>query len=473
MCSSDLSEHQVLEPGRAVRPHDDEVDGFLFRAGQDVLNRQTRFDDDLDGQARRTGGRGERLGLFLELRGFNLPGREFAADGRHRQPGHGQKDLVVDVEHRHACREEPGDDDRLLERVLGGVREVGGTEDASNSQHGNSVGAAGRRCRLSVDGPVPSYATCTFPTGSNGNFHPHHWHPHCAPVGCGHWFLSGRDRELRVMTMPVHVTFRDLATNDTLDALIRERADSLQTSYGRIQNCRVLVEVPHRHHRSGNRYQVRIERSGLSKRMAWSLGFVCHNNPPRSQAMEGIIQLTDAQRKTVLSHFRFGSTPQDFGYFRTRWSCEILSELLLEQESVVCSSETVRRWMQHFGFVWRRPGPIVGPTDPFYDEKMRKIRKLLRGLPANEIAVFQDEVDINLNPKIGSQWMPRGLQAEVETPGNNRKLYLSGSLAWTTGTLLVSEPQTRRNSDSFLDHLDDLRRRLRGSQYPSGGLSSL
>lgn len=61
------------------------------------------------------------------------------------------------------------------------------------------------------------------------------------------------------MTMPVHVTFRDLATNDTLDALIRERADSLQTSYGRIQNCRVLVEVPHRHHRSGNRYQVRIE----------------------------------------------------------------------------------------------------------------------------------------------------------------------------------------------------------------------
>ena len=177
--------------------------------------------------------------------------------------------------------------------------------------------------------------------------------------------------------------------------------------------------------------------------------------------MEGIIQLTDAQRKTVLSHFRFGSTarvsrhahilllldrgwsyreimdamlcgsdlivdikrryvseglesalgmkmeapaepawsetictwvvgstPQDFGYFRTRWSCEILSELLLEQESVVCSSETVRRWMQHFGFVWRRPGPIVGPTDPFYDEKMRKIRKLLRGLPANEIAWF-------------------------------------------------------------------------------------
>lgn len=63
------------------------------------------------------------------------------------------------------------------------------------------------------------------------------------------------------MTMPVHVTFRDLATNDALDALIRERADSLQTTYGRIQACRVLVEVPHRHHRSGNRFHVRIELS--------------------------------------------------------------------------------------------------------------------------------------------------------------------------------------------------------------------
>jgi transposase len=93
---------------------------------------------------------------------------------------------------------------------------------------------------------------------------------------------------------------------------------------------------------------------------------------------------------------------------------------------------------------------------------MRQIRRLLRHLSTNEIAVFQDEVDINLNPKIGSQWMARGLQAEVETPGNNQKLYLSGSLIWTTGTLLVSEPQRRRNSDLFLAHLDDLRRRLRG-----------
>ncbi|MGE3511752.1 MAG: HPF/RaiA family ribosome-associated protein [Vicinamibacterales bacterium] len=62
-----------------------------------------------------------------------------------------------------------------------------------------------------------------------------------------------------MMTMPVHVTFRDLATNEALDALIRERAEALHTTYPRMLSCRVLVEVPHRHHRSGNRYHVRIE----------------------------------------------------------------------------------------------------------------------------------------------------------------------------------------------------------------------
>ncbi len=63
------------------------------------------------------------------------------------------------------------------------------------------------------------------------------------------------------MTMPVHVTFRDLAQNDVLEALIRERAETLPHTYNRLLHCRVLVEVPHRHHRAGNRYRVRIELS--------------------------------------------------------------------------------------------------------------------------------------------------------------------------------------------------------------------
>lgn len=154
-------------------------------------------------------------------------------------------------------------------------------------------------------------------------------------------------------------------------------------------------------------------------------------------------------------------TPQDFGYYRSRWTAGLLADLLQEEQGIKVSSETMRRVLHQLGFVWRRPRPIVGPVDPEYHQKLRRIRQLLNTLPVDEVAVFQDEVDVNLNPRIGNQWMLRGEQTEVSTPGNNVKRYLSGSLVWGTGTLLVSPPGKRRNADLFIEHLDDLRSRLR------------
>jgi putative transposase len=155
------------------------------------------------------------------------------------------------------------------------------------------------------------------------------------------------------------------------------------------------------------------------------------------------------------------TTPADFGYFRTRWSCETLAEVLAWEAGVRKSGEAVRRGLRRLGFVWRRPRPVVGPVDPEYGEKVRAIRDLLARLPADEAAVFEDEVDVHLNPKIGSCWMPRGRQAEVPTPGNNEKRHLAGSLVWRTGTLIVSPAGRRRNAELFVAHLDHLRRRMR------------
>lgn len=163
----------------------------------------------------------------------------------------------------------------------------------------------------------------------------------------------------------------------------------------------------------------------------------------------------------VVVRWLLSKTPQDFGFFRTRWSCALLALLLWEQERIRISPETVRRGMRRMEFVWRRPRPVVGPRDPEYDAKLRKIQRLIASLAADETVVFQDEVDIHLNPKIGACWMPRGEQAEVVTPGNNEKRHLAGSLHWRTGSLLLSPPGQRRNADLFVAHLDDLRRRLR------------
>jgi transposase len=152
-------------------------------------------------------------------------------------------------------------------------------------------------------------------------------------------------------------------------------------------------------------------------------------------------------------------SPRDFGFLRSRWCCGVIVLLLVEIHELCVSPETVRRWLHRERLVWRRPRPVVGPTDPEREVKLQALRQLLATLPANEIVVFQDEVDINLNPKIGAMWMRRGQQAEIPTPGTNAKRYLAGFLNWRPGALLVTEglPKEGRSAALFVRHLDDLR----------------
>jgi transposase len=154
-------------------------------------------------------------------------------------------------------------------------------------------------------------------------------------------------------------------------------------------------------------------------------------------------------------------TPADFGLRRSRWSCEALAVVLSERVGVNLGRESVRCILREMGFVWRRPRPVVGPADPDHEQKMRALRALLADLPASEVAVFQDEVQLDLNPKIGSAWMLEGIQQEVVTPGDNVRRHLSVSMLVGTGRLVVSEPTLRRNSEQFVAHLADLCRRLR------------
>lgn len=59
--------------------------------------------------------------------------------------------------------------------------------------------------------------------------------------------------------IPSHITFRGISHSPELDADIAERIEALAKLYPRITRCRVLLEVPHRHHRDGTHVHVRIE----------------------------------------------------------------------------------------------------------------------------------------------------------------------------------------------------------------------
>lgn len=155
--------------------------------------------------------------------------------------------------------------------------------------------------------------------------------------------------------------------------------------------------------------------------------------------------------------------PAEFGFARSRWSCEAVAVLLWEDHAVPVSRETVRRWLRGAGLVWRRPRPVLRPKDPDRRAKLAAVRALLHSLPGDETAVFMDEVDVNLNPEVGSMWMRKGAQAAVETPGVNEKRYLAGSIHWRTGRVILTEglPKEGRSAALFCRHLDELRRALR------------
>lgn len=158
-----------------------------------------------------------------------------------------------------------------------------------------------------------------------------------------------------------------------------------------------------------------------------------------------------------------GRSPRDYGHRRPTWTRELLVAVMAKQTGVKVHVGTMSRALQQIRARRGRPQPTVGCpwAKAAKTRRIRLIHRLIETLGDDEVAVWEDEVDVHLNPKIGSCWMRRGQQAEVVTPGNNEKRHLAGSLHWRTGRLLLSAPGKRRNAELFVAHLDDLRRRLR------------
>jgi transposase len=153
-----------------------------------------------------------------------------------------------------------------------------------------------------------------------------------------------------------------------------------------------------------------------------------------------------------------GTTPQDHGWERTTWSTELLARTLSERVGTSLSPSTVRRMLRQLGARWGLPRPVVRCpwSKRKKNKRMRQIEALLADLPADEVVLYQDEVDIHLNPKIGRDWMLPARQKEVVTPGNNVKRCLAGGLNPKTGRI-VWTVGPRRNSDLFLAFLRRVR----------------
>ena len=150
----------------------------------------------------------------------------------------------------------------------------------------------------------------------------------------------------------------------------------------------------------------------------------------------------------------------DYGYARTRWTSEMLAEQLREQLGVDIHSSTVRRLLPKLGVCWNRARPTLIIQDPKKARKMKAIKRALASCNQDTPVFYVDEVDIDLNPRIGHCWSLKGRQSTVPTPGKNIKRYLCGALHAQTDKVLWVE-WDKKNTDIFLLMMAELRQRYR------------
>jgi len=155
-------------------------------------------------------------------------------------------------------------------------------------------------------------------------------------------------------------------------------------------------------------------------------------------------------------------TPEHFGWQRPSWTRELLCLQMAKEGFISVAVCTMGRTLASIGARLGMPKPIVlcpWPSDA-RERVLAEIRRLECRASAEEPVLYSDEVDIHLNPKLGRDWMLRGQQHRVVTPGKNQKFYLAGALDVRTGRLHTTGAD-RKNAALFCDLL-----RLLAKNYP-------
>ena len=152
------------------------------------------------------------------------------------------------------------------------------------------------------------------------------------------------------------------------------------------------------------------------------------------------------------------TSPPDHGWPRPTWTRELLAKALKQETGVLVSVTTISAMLQRLGARWgmARPTVFCPWSKHRKTRRVRQIWNTIEKLPRGELAFYEDEVDIHLNPKVGRDWMLPGRQTIVVTPGKNQKRYVAGALA-VNGSELIHVSSDRKNTALFISLLEELR----------------
>jgi ribosome-associated translation inhibitor RaiA len=85
------------------------------------------------------------------------------------------------------------------------------------------------------------------------------------------------------------IVWQNLSPSDTIEAKIRQHIAKLEKIFDRLSDCRVVIEVPHRHHHQGNIYHLQINLTVPGAEL------IVNRQPPAQQTHEDLhVAMRDA-----------------------------------------------------------------------------------------------------------------------------------------------------------------------------------
>jgi transposase len=151
------------------------------------------------------------------------------------------------------------------------------------------------------------------------------------------------------------------------------------------------------------------------------------------------------------------SRPPDSGWQRPTWTRELLALEMHERGFPLVAPCTMGRALSTIGARRGTPKPVVVCPWPWRRQRrlLAALSRLVAGATDEAPVVHADEIDLHLNPKVGLDWMPRGHQRWLVTPGKNQKHYFAGARDAVTGRITWVDGE-HKNSRLFCRLLDQL-----------------
>src|SRR6266536_3657157 len=151
------------------------------------------------------------------------------------------------------------------------------------------------------------------------------------------------------------------------------------------------------------------------------------------------------------------SSPQAFFHRRPTWTHQLLIDTAADYTGIRISKRTMGRVLKELTVRRGRPKPLAPCPWPRKrrEAAISAVKMLIETLPRGEVAVWEDEADLDLNPRIGLDYMLPGTQRTVMTPGKNVKRYIAGAMDAKTDRVTWAV-QDRKNSALFIAMLKKL-----------------